>query len=516
MGCALALGAERVGPLSIAERQLAHAPVDAATVSDLKSSMRSGADPLGEAYCALRSATARRASGAIYTPAAIVAAITDWATAGDAPARIVDPGCGSGRFAVAAGRRFADAQIVAVELDPLAAILARANLATHDLADRAQVIVGDYRDYVPSPIDGRTLYVGNPPYVRHHEIAAEWKQWLAETARASGLPASRLAGLHIHFFLALAANAARGDRGALITSSEWLDVNYGGLLRALMLDRLGGTAVHIISPRAEPFLDVQTTGAITCFQVGAQPTSLRLRLVESIAELGKLEGGKRVSRKRLAQAERWTPLLRPARRAPSGHIELGELFRVHRGAATGANRVWVLDPERADLPSRFLHPTVTRARELFMAGPSLASTDGLRAVLDLPAELDSLDGEERKAVDRFLRAARSASAHSGYIARHRRPWWSVALRDAAPILATYMARRPPGIVRNLVGARHLNIAHGLYPRQPLSAHALDVVAQTLRSSIQLGQGRTYAGGLTKFEPKEMERLLIPDVTQLAA
>jgi adenine-specific DNA-methyltransferase len=40
----------------------------------------------------------------------------------------------------------------------------------------------------------------------------------------------------------------------------------------------------------------------------------------------------------------------------------------------------------------------------------------------------------------------------------------VRLRPPAPILATYMARRPPAFVHNLAGARHVNIDHGLYPR----------------------------------------------------
>jgi hypothetical protein len=88
----------------------------------------------------------------------------------------------------------------------------------------------------------------------------------------------------------------------------------------------------------------------------------------------------------------------------------------------------------------------------------------------------------------------------------------VGLRTPAPILATYMARRPPAIVRNPADARHINIAHGLYPREPLSHSVLDRLANALRSSITVCEGRTYAGGLTKFEPREMERLMIPDVT----
>jgi hypothetical protein len=72
-----------------------------------------------------------------------------------------------------------------------------------------------------------------------------------------------------------------------------------------------------------------------------------------------------------------------------------------------------------------------------------------------------------------------------------------------------MARRPPAFVRNLASARHINIAHGLYPREPLSPHLLDALARYLSRSTSLRDGRTYAGGLTKFEPREMERLAVP-------
>lgn len=513
VGAAIALGAERVGTLSPAERRLPSEPVQPEQARDLANLVRAGEDPLGAALCNLRSPEARRGDGAVYTPERIVTAMVDWAAQGPAPTRIVDPGAGSARFAISAGRRFPHASIVAVELDPLAAIIGRANLAASGMAGRAEVVVGDYRSYAPEPIDGPTLYVGNPPYVRHHEIPAKWKRWLSDTATRRGASASQLAGLHVHFFLATAEHALPGDRGALITSSEWLDVNYGAFVRNLLLDGLGGRAIHVIAPEARPFEDAQVTGAITCFEVGSKASTLRLRRVRSITDLGRLEGGQPVRRERLADARRWTPLLRAARKAPAGHIQLGELFRVHRGAVTGANRVWVIDAETADLPERVLYRAITRARELFLAGARLTSSDKLRAVVDLPADLDELDAAERGAVDRFLRVARRLDVHKGYIATHRRAWWSIGMRDPAPILATYMARRPPAIVRNLAQARHINIAHGLYPREQLSDQTLDRIAAALRDCIHVAQGRTYAGGLTKFEPGEMERLLIPDLTQ---
>jgi hypothetical protein len=114
-----------------------------------------------------------------------------------------------------------------------------------------------------------------------------------------------------------------------------------------------------------------------------------------------------------------------------------------------------------------------------------------------------------------MRRARSMGADKGFVASHRRAWWSVGLRAPAPILATYMARRPPAFVRNLAFARHINIAHGVYPREPLHDETLVALVRYLSSAVTLGDGRSYAGGLTKFEPKEMERLLVPSPSQLA-
>ena len=385
--------------------------------------------------------------------------------------------------------------------------------------------------------------------MRHHQIPAGWKSWLRSAAAGQGLAASGLAGLHVHFFLATALHAVPGDAGVLVTAAEWLDVNYGSLVRSLLLGPLGGESVHLLDPAVPAFADAAATTAITCFRPGRRPPGLRLRRVARLADLGELAGGTAVPAPVLRAASRWTPLVRQSAREagtatqgalglgaagvveangadrpvgltgvngadargrlPAGYVELGELCRVHRGQVTGANKVWVTAGNPAGLPGRFLFPAVTRASELFGAGGTLATTARLRSVIDLPADLGELAPAELALVTRFLAGAEAAGAAGSYIACHRKPWWRVRLRAAAPILATYMARRPPAFVRNLAGARHVNIAHGLYPREPLPPAVLDGLAAYLRRSVSRGQGRTYAGGLTKFEPGEMERLPVP-------
>ena len=511
---AAALGAEETGDLSAAEQRLLdEQDQDAAPAAELvlraSSLIRRGEDPLGDAYCAIRSPGERRPLGQTYTPHPIIEAMLRWASDHGTPTRVVDPGAGSGRYLLAAGRRFPEAELHGSDVDPLATLMLRANPAAAGLADRARVLLGDYRALALPEAEGPTLFIGNPPYVRHHQIAPEWKAWLLQTARRHGLHASALAGLHVHFFLATAEYGRRGDFGAFITSSEWLDVNYGALVRRLLLDELGGQSLHVLAPEAQPFSDATTTGAITCFRIGDTVPAMKVRRVESVSDLGRLAKGRSVSRQRLTETNRWSVLTRVTPALPEGHVELGELCRVHRGTVTGANAVWVRRDAHPDLPERVLFPSITRARELFGAGARLGSLDALRRVVDLPVDLDVFDAAERRQIDRFLREARARGVPEGYIASNRRAWWSVGLRAAAPILATYMARRPPAFVRNDAGARHINIAHGLYPREEMTDAVLDRLADHLRAAVTLAQGRTYAGGLVKFEPREMERIPVP-------
>src|SRR5690606_24223549 len=157
----------------------------------------------------------------------------------------------------------------------------------------------------------------------------------------------------------------------------------------------------------------------------------------------------------------------------------------------------------------------TRTREVLDADGLLTDAGKLRQVIDLPTDLDELEKIDRDAVLKFLKTARAMGANAGYDARNRKAWWSVGLRAAAPIISTYMARRPPGFVINKADARHINVAHGLYPREEISEAVKKALVAYLQVNVSQRSGRTYAGGLTKFEPREMERLIVPSPSMLA-
>lgn len=505
--------------LSPAERALAaSADLGAITERDLSEIRRAtvrGDDPLGQAFAQIRSPDARRELGAVYTPHSIVRSMIGWLRRQGPLRRIVDPGAGSGRFVLSAAQAFPRAELVAVETDPLAALMFRASARVRGYAGRTELVVNDFRSIELPAISGATAFIGNPPYVRHHDVGARWKDWYAARFAEFGIQASSLAGLHLHFFLKTRLLARPGDLGAFITSSEWMDVNYGSALRRLLLDELGGLALHVLQPTVEAFPGTATTAAITCFRVGEKKAPIRVRSVRRLSKLNTLSHGRDVSRRRFAEEARWSIIVRPPRTQGEGELELGEFFRVHRGQVTGMNDVWIEGEQAKALPERVRVAAITKAKDLIEAGARLTSANALRRVVDLPPHLDEFSSHERKEIDSFLKWARSLGADQSYIAQHRRAWWSVGLKDPAPVLCTYMARRAPQFTLNNVGARHINVAHGLYPREPIDAGAVVRLVDWLNENVGRSAGRTYAGGLIKFEPKEIERLRIPRLESLA-
>ena len=510
--CRALIGPSATG-LSTAERALlAEASSDHATDAT-RSAIVAGEDPLGELLIATRTKVERRAIGQFLTPWPIVRHMVERATRPDTQA-IIDAGCGSGRFAVEAARRRPDVPVFAVDLDPLATLATRANAAALGLHN-ITVINDSFLTWERPPIDGSIAFLSNPPYVRHHDLTPAVKQWGTDTAQALGHEASKLSGLHAYFLLATAMKARPGDRGCFITSAEWLDVGYGSLMRSLLTNGLGLELLELLDARNRAFDDAMTTSVVTTFEAG-RPLEAGGLVVEQIDALGdEISRPLPIDASTLRASQTWSRLIRSTAAPNPGHVELGTYVRVSRGVVTGANPFFVMTRQAAKERGleQWVEPVVGDAREVQRAArDGRFRVDQLRVVLVAPAAVPADDAHAplRDYLDRGV----AAGHHDGYIASRRKPWWSLGRLPRPPIIATYMSRTGPVFARNPGLLPILNVAHGLYPHEPMAPVALDRLASLLNREARrfVGNGRTYHGGLEKFEPREMERLLIPPIS----
>jgi len=506
------------GPLSSAESELVGRAITAPVLSDdviagVVDSIRHGDDLLGDMLCQLRSAVRRRVTGAFFTPPSLVAPMVEWTTS-RSPDRIVDAGCGTGRFTLASATASPGAEVVAVDVDPLMTLLARAAVSVLGL-NNVRVTQSDFTRVQLPKISGRTAYIGNPPYVRHHDLPAATKEWARRTASALGYRVSSLAGLHALFYLAVAAAAEVRDIGCFVTSAEWLDVGYGAIVRDLLTQCLGMEGLHLLDADSNPFEDAMTTALIACFEIESRKDSVVAGSYASADQIGKLEFGETVPMDRLEREKRWSPVLRREKPFDEDQfVKLGDVARVHRGIVTGGNDFFVLSRHQAEGLGllRFCRPAITRAKEIFDAAGSgvIRRGENTKLVVDIPADIDRSVFER---VDAFLRRGEAAldgvrPVSEGYICGHRRPWWRLGIGSPPPIVASYMARQAPAFALNPDGLIPLNIAHGIYPLTPTSDDDLQRLVRNLNELRHLyrGAGRTYHGGMEKFEPRELEAL----------
>jgi len=146
--------------------------------------------------------------------------------------------------------------------------------------------------------------------------------------------------------------------------------------------------------------------------VGEKVEPVRVRSVGALSRLNGLNKRIKISRERLRAASRWSPIVNPSDSDCGGEIELGELFRVHRGQVTGANAIWIAGTHADKLPERVKIPSVTKANDLIKAGARFTQQQSCAASLTCLLNWTSSAKEEGRGINAFLAWAKTQGARS--------------------------------------------------------------------------------------------------------
>jgi len=134
-----------------------------------------------------------------------------------------DLGTGSGCLAVTLAAQFPASRGVALDLSAGALAVARANAATHTVADRLEFVLGTFADLPAQPC-GYGLIVSNPPYVSEAEYGELSPEVAAFEPRGALVPESRepgANGLEAYPEVAEAARRLLAPGGMLVLEIGW-------------------------------------------------------------------------------------------------------------------------------------------------------------------------------------------------------------------------------------------------------------------------------------------------------
>lgn len=201
-----------------------------------------------------------------------------------ADATVIDPACGSGSFLVRAYYRKKAlrprkshlellSELFGCDIALYPAHLATLNLAAREINEEAnypriarrnflhfrpdqefcKLPSGPGRKQIPITLSKLDAAVANPPYVRQEKIEKKEKD-LARKVLEAAWPGLRISGrsdLHCYFWPAAARLLKEDGYFGFLTSSSWLDVEYGFQLQAWILQNFQLLAV--MESNAEPW-----------------------------------------------------------------------------------------------------------------------------------------------------------------------------------------------------------------------------------------------------------------------
>ncbi len=227
---------------------------------------------IGSLFERLLSPEERHKYGQYYTRVEIVDLINSFCIR-NGNEKVMDPSCGGGTFLVRAYARMralmpgqAHGEILknlfGVDIMDFATHLTTINLAVRDLIDDEnypQIVRSDFFDVqsdkvfatLPRKVKSGGLgkvqqrdvktpeldaIIGNPPYIRQEEIPKAKKPWYKELVqKESSVTLSGRSDIHCYFWPHATTFLKKDGYLCLLTSSQWLDVEYGFKLQEWIL-----------------------------------------------------------------------------------------------------------------------------------------------------------------------------------------------------------------------------------------------------------------------------------------
>jgi predicted RNA methylase len=473
----------------------------------------------------------RNKLGQFATPGPLAIEILEYARKLLAPnlgVRFLDPAFGTGSFYSALLKTFPRARIksaLGYEIDrhfaASAAELWNDELLKLENEDFTKQIVPQ------SENEQANLIICNPPYVRHHHLSNNDKNRLNVAVRQSlGINLSGLSGLYCYFMCLSHSWLAEDGLAAWLIPSEFMDVNYGRAIKDYLLNHVTLLRIHRFDPSDVQFDDALVSSAVVWFKK-AKPVADHTVEFTFGGSLLKSAKSARISSQVLRDTGKWTQFPQNSNRPEKAEneVKLSDLFTIKRGIATGANKFFILTPERIaelHLPKKFLIPILPSAR--YLSSDEILANDQGNPLLERKQYLLSCklpEGEIKAkypSLWEYLESGKREGIHEKYLSQHRSPWYSQEQRQPPLFLCTYINRKSKTngetfrFILNHSKAIAANVYLLLYPKKPL-ADAIQAKPELVKSLWQTlksitaetlrGEGRVYGGELYKMEPKEL-------------
>lgn len=462
----------------------------------------------------------RKKFAQFFTPFQIAQFMAKWITANKKLQTVLDPAFGLGVFARAIRQTNKECSIKGFDIDEN--ILRQAANIFHNEANTSIQL----KDYMFN--DWGNRYDGiicNPPYFKFHDY--DNLNTLKEIEEKLGLKLNGFTNLYTLFLLKSAYQLNAGGRAAYIIPSEFLNSDYGKLVKSYLIKNKLLRYIIIFDFEENVFDDALTTASILLFANDNEKSEVEFINIKTLDELfalqkkfsayPKIKSENAIAFSKLNPEIKWRAYYQEQNATRFKNlVPFSNFGNVVRGIATGANEYFTFNQSKAkqfNIDEKYLLPCITKSVDIDGAFFTSDDFDNLKQQDRFVYLLNATEPTQPN-LKKYLVKGEAEEVHKKFLTASRNPWHTLENRKPSPIWVSVFNRNGLRFIRNEAKISNLTTFHCIYLNM-FSEPKVDLLFAYLLTDISKDifndNRREYGNGLQKFEPNDINKALMVDL-----
>ena len=469
----------------------------------------------------------RKKFAQFFTPQPFADLMSDWLLGNGNCKTILEPAFGLGIFSRTLLNKNPNLNIKGFDIDET--ILKEAK--TH--FDSFNNVSLNLEDYMFN--DWKNKYDGiicNPPYLKFHDY--DNKQILQEVENKLKFKFNGFTNLYTLFLLKSVFQLNKDGRAAYIIPSEFLNSDYGKLIKEYLLKTKTLRHLFVIDFKENVFDDAMTTASILLLANDNNNSEIHISTIDSKSDLKliksyidsypKGKGEFSFDPKDLDPTIKWRKYYQIQNSINYNNlVPFSTYAKVVRGIATGANEYFTFKPSKAkefNIPEANLLPCICKAKDV---KTNFFTSENFKNLIKKDELTYLFNGQQSKSeeVENYIKKGEQEEENEKFLTKSRKPWYALEKRPPAPIWVSVFNRNGVKFIRNEANISNLTTFHCVYPTNSdlFSKVSIDLLFAYLLTDVSKDifsdNRREYGNGLKKFEPNDLNKSKILDLSILS-
>jgi adenine-specific DNA-methyltransferase len=365
----------------------------------------------------------------------------------------------------------------------------------------------------------------NPPYFKFHDY--DNKTVLKEIEENLGLKLNGFTNLYTLFLLKSAYQLNKNGRAAYIIPSEFLNSDYGKLVKSYLIKNKLLRYIIVFDFEENVFDDALTTASILLFANDKEKSEIEFINIKTLDELNSLQSkiqsyprnkaGGSVSFSELNPEIKWRAYYQKQNATRFKNlVPFSTYGKVVRGIATGANEYFTFNQSKAKqfkIDEKYLLSCITKSVDI---KGSFFTKENFEELKQQDKNIFLFNAtEQNEALSKYILKGEVEEINKRFLTASRNPWYSLEKRPPSPIWVSVFNRNGLRFIRNEANISNLTTFHCIYLNM-FSEPKVDLLFAYLLTDISKeifnDNRREYGNGLHKFEPNDINKALMVDLS----